>query len=50
MYIHIFTKKKLNREDSEAFVAALLEPPPPNDALRIAALNYKRKKTQPRPR
>lgn len=33
---------KLNREDSEAFVAALLEPSQPNKALRVAASNYKR--------
>ena len=31
---------KLNREDSEAFVAALLEPSQPNEALRVAASNY----------
>lgn len=33
---------KLNREDSEAFVAALLEPSQPNEALRVAASNYTR--------
>ena len=33
---------KLNREDSEAFVAALLEPFQPNEALRVAASNYMR--------
>lgn len=33
---------KLNREDSEAFVAALLEPSQPNEALRVAATNYTR--------
>ncbi|MFP4008336.1 MAG: DUF1778 domain-containing protein [Spirulinaceae cyanobacterium] len=32
---------KLNREDSEAFVDALLNPPKPNDALQSAALRYK---------
>ena len=33
---------KLNREDSEAFVAALLEPPQLSEALKIAALRYKK--------
>lgn len=33
---------KLNREDSEAFVAALLEPSQPNEALRVAASSYTR--------
>jgi uncharacterized protein (DUF1778 family) len=32
---------KLNIEDSEAFVDALLNPPEPNDALKSAALHYK---------
>jgi uncharacterized protein (DUF1778 family) len=32
---------KLNIEDSEAFVDALLNPPNPNDALKSAALRYK---------
>lgn len=32
---------KLNLEDSEAFVNALLNPPPPNEALKAAALRYK---------
>jgi uncharacterized protein (DUF1778 family) len=32
---------KLNMEDSEAFVDALLNPPKPNDALKSAALRYK---------
>jgi uncharacterized protein (DUF1778 family) len=32
---------KLNREDSEAFVEALLNPPLPNEALLAAALLYK---------
>jgi uncharacterized protein (DUF1778 family) len=32
---------KLNLEDSEAFVNAILNPPKPNDALKSAALRYK---------
>jgi uncharacterized protein (DUF1778 family) len=32
---------KLSDEDSMAFVSALLNPLPPNDALQIAALRYK---------
>jgi uncharacterized protein (DUF1778 family) len=32
---------KLSLDDSEAFVDALLNPPPPNDALKAAALRYK---------
>ncbi|MGA9379773.1 MAG: DUF1778 domain-containing protein, partial [Phormidium sp.] len=32
---------KLNLEDSEAFVNALLNPPSPNEALKTAALRYK---------
>lgn len=32
---------KLNIEDSEAFVDALLNPPKPNDALKAAAVRYK---------
>ncbi|MBD3562762.1 DUF1778 domain-containing protein, partial [Planktothrix sp. FACHB-1355] len=32
---------KLNLEDSEAFVNTLLNPPPPNEALKAAALRYK---------
>lgn len=32
---------KLSVEDSEAFVDALLNPPKPNDALKVAALRYK---------
>jgi uncharacterized protein (DUF1778 family) len=31
---------KLDRDDSEAFVTALLAPPQPNDALKAAALRY----------
>ncbi len=31
---------KLTPEDQEAFVAALLNPPPPNHALREAAARY----------
>lgn len=31
---------KLDRNDSEAFVAALLNPPQPNEALKAAALRY----------
>ncbi|MFB2924300.1 DUF1778 domain-containing protein [Aerosakkonema funiforme] len=31
----------LNLEDSEAFVNAILNPPPPNEALKAAALRYK---------
>lgn len=31
---------KLNLEDSEAFVDALLNPPEPNDTLKAAALRY----------
>jgi len=34
-------KLKLSVEDSEAFVHALLNPPQPNDALKVAALTYK---------
>ena len=34
---------KLNHEDSEAFVAALLEPPQLSEALKTAALNYRQK-------
>ncbi|MEE3718310.1 DUF1778 domain-containing protein [Tumidithrix elongata RA019] len=33
---------KLSIEDSEAFVDAILNPPKPNDALKAAALRYKR--------
>jgi uncharacterized protein (DUF1778 family) len=33
---------KLSREDSEAFVDALLNPPQPNDALKSAAQRYQR--------
>ena len=33
---------KLSVEDSEAFVDALLNPPKPNDALKSAALRYKK--------
>ena len=32
---------KLNLEDSESFVNALLNPPSPNEALKAAALRYK---------
>ena len=32
---------KLNREDSQAFVEAILNPQPPNDALKKAAKWYK---------
>lgn len=32
---------KLNLEDSEAFVNDILNPPPPNEALKAAALRYK---------
>ena len=31
---------KLSREDSEAFVNALLNPPQPNHALKLAAQRY----------
>lgn len=34
-------KLKLNLEDSQAFVNALLNPPPPNEALKKAALKHK---------
>ncbi|MBE9166144.1 DUF1778 domain-containing protein [Pleurocapsales cyanobacterium LEGE 06147] len=34
---------KLNREDSETFVATLLEPPQFNEALKTAAVSYKQK-------
>ncbi|HAX80740.1 MAG TPA: DUF1778 domain-containing protein [Cyanobacteria bacterium UBA11372] len=34
---------KLDLEDSEAFAIALLNPPPPNPALKAAALRYKQK-------
>ncbi|MBD2318565.1 type II toxin-antitoxin system TacA family antitoxin [Phormidium tenue] len=34
-------KLKLNLEDSQAFVDALLNPPPPNEALKKAALKHK---------
>ena len=33
---------KLSVEDSEAFVDALLNPLEPNDALKLAALRYKK--------
>ena len=33
-------KLKLSREDGEAFVNALLNPPEPNDALKSAAQRY----------
>ena len=33
---------QLNLEDSEAFVDALLNPPKPNEALKAAALRYKK--------
>lgn len=36
---------KLNLEDSEAFVNALLNPPQPNDALKAAAQRYKKEIT-----
>jgi len=32
---------KLNLEDSKAFVDAILNPSPPNEALKKAALRYK---------
>ncbi len=32
---------KLSLEDSEAFVDAILNPPAPNHALKLAALRYK---------
>jgi uncharacterized protein (DUF1778 family) len=32
---------KLNIDDSEAFINALLNPPKPNEALKVAALRYK---------
>lgn len=32
---------KLNMEESEAFINALLNPPQPNEALKAAALRYK---------
>lgn len=32
---------KLNIDDSEAFINALLNPPKPNEALKAAALRYK---------
>jgi uncharacterized protein (DUF1778 family) len=35
-------KLKLSREDSEAFVNALLNPPQPNDALKSAGQRYDR--------
>jgi uncharacterized protein (DUF1778 family) len=35
-------KLKLSREDSEAFVNALLNPPQPNDALKSAVQRYDR--------
>jgi uncharacterized protein (DUF1778 family) len=35
-------KLKLSREDSEAFVNALLSPPQPNDALKSAVQRYDR--------
>ena len=35
-------KLKLNLEDSQAFVDALLNPLPPNDALKKAALRHKK--------
>ncbi len=35
-------KLKLNRDDSEAFVNALLNPPQPNESLKAAALRYKK--------
>jgi uncharacterized protein (DUF1778 family) len=34
---------KLNREDSEAFVEALLDPPQLSEALKAAAISYKQK-------
>jgi uncharacterized protein (DUF1778 family) len=34
-------KLKLNLEDSQAFVDALLNPTPPNEALKKAALKHK---------
>ena len=34
-------KLKLNRDESEAFVNALLNPPQPNESLQSAALRYK---------
>jgi uncharacterized protein (DUF1778 family) len=34
-------KLKLNLEDSQAFVDALLNPPSPNEALKKAALRHK---------
>lgn len=33
---------KLSLEDSNAFVEAILNPPPPNEALKSAALQYKK--------
>jgi uncharacterized protein (DUF1778 family) len=33
---------KLSLEDSEAFVNAVLNPPQPNEALKSAALRYKK--------
>jgi uncharacterized protein (DUF1778 family) len=33
---------KLNQEDSEAFASALLNPQQPNEALKAAALRYKK--------
>ena len=35
---------KLSREDSEAFVEAILNPPEPNDALKSAFIRYQSKK------
>jgi hypothetical protein len=33
-------KLKLSREDSEAFIKAVLNPPPPNEVLKSAALRH----------
>ena len=35
---------RLTPEDQEAFVASLLNPPPPNEALRAAAARYRVKR------
>ncbi|MEG3899593.1 MULTISPECIES: type II toxin -antitoxin system TacA 1-like antitoxin [unclassified Microcoleus] len=41
-FIEQHQRQKLNLEDSEAFVNALLNPTQPNQALKAAALRYKK--------
>ena len=40
--IAAYRSMKLNKEDTEAFVEAMINPPRPNEAMFAAAAEYKR--------